>query len=59
MFRTHDGKLQPDQRRFPHGMKALAEYVHKRGLKFGIYGDIGKNYLQAKARARTKSCNDI
>lgn len=35
------GKLVGDTRRFPRGMKAVAEEVHDRGLKFGIYTDIG------------------
>jgi alpha-galactosidase len=28
--------------RFPSGMKALADYVHSRRLKFGIYTDAGR-----------------
>ena len=36
-LRTSSGALQPDPTRFPHGMAALAAYVHARGLKFGIY----------------------
>jgi alpha-galactosidase len=35
--RAADGSLQADPERFPSGMKALADYVHERGLKFGIY----------------------
>jgi len=35
------GLLYPDPKRFPSGMKALADYVHSRGLKFGIYSDAG------------------
>ncbi len=31
--------LFPDQKRFPQGMKALADYVHSKGLKLGIYSD--------------------
>jgi len=27
--RTADGKLQADEKRFPHGIKALADYVSK------------------------------
>lgn len=34
-------ELVPDKKRFPSGIKALADYVHSKGLKFGIYGDIG------------------
>lgn len=35
------GLLYPDPKRFPSGMKALADYVHSKGLKFGIYSDAG------------------
>ncbi|KAK4830202.1 hypothetical protein QYF61_009269 [Mycteria americana] len=35
------GRLVPDPQRFPRGIKALADYVHARGLKLGIYGDLG------------------
>lgn len=35
--RGADGRLRPDPERFPGGIKALADYVHARGLKFGIY----------------------
>ena len=35
------GLLYPDPERFPSGIKALADYVHSRGLKFGIYSDAG------------------
>jgi alpha-galactosidase len=31
------GNLQGDPTRFPSGMKALGDYLHSRGLKFGIY----------------------
>ncbi|CAL1543439.1 unnamed protein product [Lymnaea stagnalis] len=34
-------RLVPDPNRFPSGMKALADYVHSKGLKLGIYGDMG------------------
>lgn len=36
-----NGHLQPDPVKFPHGIKSLADYLHSRGLKFGIYGDRG------------------
>ncbi len=35
------GLLYPDRQRFPSGIKALADYVHAKGLKFGIYSDAG------------------
>ncbi|MEV6498683.1 NPCBM/NEW2 domain-containing protein [Streptomyces prunicolor] len=45
--RDADGKLVPDPVRFPHGIKAVADYVHSKGLKLGIYTSAG-----------TKTCND-
>ena len=39
--RDADGFIQPDPKHFPNGMKALADYVHARGLKLGIYSDAG------------------
>ncbi|XP_074037241.1 alpha-N-acetylgalactosaminidase [Leptinotarsa decemlineata] len=57
--RTSEGKLQPDPIRFPSGLKNLSDYVHGKGLKFGIYGDYGtltcggypgsKDYLEIDA----------
>ncbi|WP_419993244.1 NPCBM/NEW2 domain-containing protein [Streptomyces boninensis] len=44
--RNADGKLVPDPARFPNGIKAVADYVHSKGLKFGIYTSAG-----------TKTCN--
>jgi alpha-galactosidase len=35
------GNLRPDPERFPDGIRALADYVHARGLKLGIYEDAG------------------
>ncbi|MFC0529512.1 glycoside hydrolase family 27 protein [Phytohabitans kaempferiae] len=35
--RDSAGNLQGDPTRFPSGMKALGDYLHARGLKFGIY----------------------
>lgn len=39
--RDGNGKLVPDPQRFPHGIKAVADYVHAKGLKFGIYTSAG------------------
>ncbi|XP_062918719.1 alpha-N-acetylgalactosaminidase [Mobula hypostoma] len=40
--RDSQGRLVPDPDRFPSGIKALAQYVHSKGLKLGIYADLGK-----------------
>ncbi|RWR90367.1 Alpha-galactosidase 2 [Cinnamomum micranthum f. kanehirae] len=39
--RDSKGNLVPKASIFPSGMKALADYVHGKGLKIGIYGDAG------------------
>ncbi|XP_072348162.1 alpha-N-acetylgalactosaminidase [Scyliorhinus torazame] len=39
--RDSHGQLVADPDRFPSGIKALAQYVHSKGLKLGIYGDLG------------------
>ncbi len=39
--RDADGFIQADPKHFPNGIKALADYVHARGLKLGIYSDAG------------------
>ncbi|ESQ76638.1 alpha-galactosidase [Asticcacaulis sp. AC402] len=39
--RAADGTIQADPVKFPSGIKALADYVHSRGLKFGLYSDAG------------------
>lgn len=36
-----DGRLTPDPALFPSGMKALADYIHSKGLKFGMYSCAG------------------
>jgi len=40
--RDPDGNLVADPVKFPSGMKELADYLHERGFKFGIYGCAGK-----------------
>ena len=39
--RDAQGFIRPDASRFPSGMKALGDYIHGKGLKFGIYSDVG------------------
>ncbi len=61
--RDKDGKLVPDPEKFPRGIKYVADYVHSKGLKFGIYscagvrtcagypGSYGHEYTDAKTFA--------
>ena len=39
--RDTQGRLVPNPKTFPYGMKALADYVHGKGLKLGIYSSAG------------------
>ncbi len=39
--RDDNGNIVADAQHFPSGIKALADYVHSKGLKFGIYSDAG------------------
>lgn len=39
--RDKAGNIVADAKKFPSGIKALADYVHSKGLKFGIYTDAG------------------
>ena len=39
--RDAEGNIIPDKEKFPSGIRALADYIHSKGLKFGIYTDVG------------------
>lgn len=39
--RDANGQLVPDHKKFPHGIAALAAYVHSKGMKLGIYNCAG------------------
>ncbi|XP_072960461.1 alpha-galactosidase 3-like [Typha angustifolia] len=41
LTRNTKGELVPDPKTFPSGIKDLADYVHNKGLKLGIYSDAG------------------
>lgn len=36
------GFITADAKRFPSGMKAVADYVHAKGMRFGLYSDAGR-----------------
>ena len=44
-----NGKLCNEPVKFPGGFKALADYIHSKGLKFGMYNDIGTNLCAGAA----------
>ena len=39
--RNENGHLVADPKKFPHGMRAVADYIHNKGLKFGMYSCAG------------------
>ena len=47
--RGADGRLKPDKEKFPDGMKALADYIHAKGLKFGMYTSSGHRMCMGAA----------
>ena len=44
-----DGKIQNEEEKFPSGFRALADFLHDKGLKFGMYNDIGTNLCAGAA----------
>ena len=47
--RAKDGQLIINRKRFPNGMRTVADYIHKLGLKAGIYSDAGDNACGSNA----------
>ncbi len=50
--RDENGNIIPDPKKFPNGIKPLVDYVHKKGLKFGIYSDAGRKTCQGLPGSR-------
>ncbi len=48
VYRDTAGTIVADPQRFPSGMKALADYIHSKGLLFGIYTDAGTATCQGR-----------
>jgi alpha-galactosidase len=46
--RDENGEIVVDKNRFPNGMKKLADYIHSKGLKFGIYSCAGEKTCQGR-----------
>lgn len=44
-----NGLLSNEDVKFPEGFRALSDYIHKKGLKFGMYNDIGTNLCAGAA----------
>jgi len=46
------GNILADPERFPSGIKSLVDYIHSKGLKFGIYSDAGTLTCQGRPGSR-------
>lgn len=56
--RDKQGFIHADASRFPSGIKALADYVHAKGLKFGIYSDAGEKTCGGRPGSRGHEFQD-
>jgi len=56
--RDENGEIIADKERFPHGMKFLADYIHSKGLKFGIYSCAGILTCQRRPGGRGHEYQD-
>jgi alpha-galactosidase len=56
--RDANGNILADPERFPSGMKALADYIHSLGLKFGIYSDAGSKTCAGRPGGRGHEFQD-
>jgi alpha-galactosidase len=56
--RDAQGFIHPDPEKFPSGMKALADYVHSKGLKLGIYSDAGAKTCGGRPGSRGHEYQD-
>jgi alpha-galactosidase len=52
------GNIVADSKKFPSGIKALADYVHSKGLKFGIYSDAGTKTCAGRPGSRGHEYQD-
>jgi len=57
--RDAQGTIVADAERFPSGIKALADYVHSKGLKLGIYTDAGRMTCQKRPGSYEHEVQDI
>ncbi|MGH9734873.1 MAG: glycoside hydrolase family 27 protein [Candidatus Acidiferrales bacterium] len=56
--RDASGNIVADPKRFPNGVEAVADYVHSKGLKFGIYSDAGTATCQGRPGGRGHEFQD-
>ncbi|KAL8505997.1 hypothetical protein ACS0TY_017016 [Phlomoides rotata] len=57
--RDAEGKMVPNLKAFPPGLKSLADYVHSKGLKLGIYSDVGLYTCQSRPGSLKHELDDV
>ena len=57
--RAQDGSIVVDPERFSNGMKPLADYIHSKGLKFGVYTDAGRMTCAKRPGSYEHEAQDI
>eukprot|EP01121_Diplochlamys_sp_Union-15-3_P006182 TRINITY_DN16690_c0_g1_i1.p1 TRINITY_DN16690_c0_g1~~TRINITY_DN16690_c0_g1_i1.p1 ORF type:complete len:533 (-),score=115.43 TRINITY_DN16690_c0_g1_i1:83-1558(-) len=56
--RDAQGNIHPDPNAFPNGIKSLADYVHNKGLLFGLYSDSGEKTCAGRPGSLHYETND-
>lgn len=56
--RDENGEIVADKEKFPNGIKYLADYIHAKGLKFGIYSDAGSKTCAGRPGGRGHEFQD-
>ena len=56
--RDENGNIIADKKLFPNGIKYLADYIHSKGLKFGIYSCAGTKTCQGRPGGRGHEYQD-
>ena len=57
--RDSSGRIIADPARFPSGIKSLADYVHGRGLKLGLYTDAGRLTCEKRPGSYNHETEDV
>ena len=56
--RSSDGSQVPDPTKFPKGFKAVADFIHKLGMKSGLYTAKGPHTCQKRAASCLHEAQD-
>ena len=56
--RDKNGNIIADAEHFPSGIKALGDYIHGKGLKFGVYSDAGAKTCAGRPGSRGHEFQD-